>query len=392
YNHDGWSSAVVQEDGSINCSAPFNGNDRSDRICVEPGDVVDVVVTLVDVPTATISGKVTNLDTGAPLAGVDVRIRWHDGDNYPWPNKISDVTTDSNGNYLVTAPALQAIFPARDSYRVELSAKKSNVPLVFCCNEQTTISVTGYADPRYFDVFPGGTYIKNIKLDLTPQDISCGNAQGFVYDDSNGASISSASVELAGEDEGTSGSGRYVYACSEDSYFRLRTGNYDIEALHPRYYGFDSDGNDFYEEWNNSVRINADTVTNVNQIRLWPVGARGSIRVIVQDASADNNPIPNIEVELKGHDLKSGNSDFKSISPDRDTNASGEALFNNLLESWPPTSMPSSVKSRYNMDKEEYSVEVEETDAYQAATVTGIKLNSGENKTVTIRLNPKGAM
>ncbi len=374
----GWSSSVVQGTGSLLCAQPWNGSSAPgvDRICVSPGDNVEVNIPVVPVATATINGYVRD-SNGVPISNADITIRWPDNGNYPWPNKPSLVRTDVNGLYTAIVPAVQSLFPNNAANYLRISAS-ANANITRCCNIPGTVRVNSpvvtFGPLVSGDIRSGG----DLTVTTTPQSERCGDAQGLFRDGRTGSGLSGVAVTLATV-LNTTASGSYIFQCTPPvaGAFSIPVRNYTLTATKANYYSFTTAGNEYYTRVGSGVvAVNEALMNSVGTLDLWPRGT-GTVRVNVvrQGSSA---PIVGASVSLSG-----------PASINRSSDASGLALFNNATESWP---VPEVVgNARYNQTVRDYTVSVTHS-AYENAGQSAVKLDRGNTVTITVTMIPKGGM
>ncbi len=368
----GWSSSVVGVSG-INCSNPWVGNASSDRICVNPGDNLITDIPLVGVPTATINGYVLN-SNGAPIAGADILVRWHD--NTSWPSQPIG-QTNASGYYEVIVPSEQDMFANSTSNYVRLRAQ-INVPITRCCSEpgsELRQSVILQVGPLY----QGNIVSRNMVINTNPGVLTCGNAQGNIIDDKVQTNVPGAGVVISSLTRTTDGGGAYVFQCNEPSLgYRLPAGAAQLTAAHNSYYSYSTAGNSWYTASGPITIVGAQN-TVVPEIGLWPRGL-GNITGTVRNAG-NNLPLYGIPVVLN-----LGIGGTRSAV----TNNSGVYSFNNVSETWPPSEVLGNI--RYQQTVHNHFLSVAVSDNYESYTGNQFTLNAGENRTEDIILIPRGGL
>jgi len=372
----GWSSAVVQDDSSLICSNPWNGNEGSDRICIGPGEDRTVVIPLAPVPTAQAHGFVLDQE-GKPIPDAEIYVYWHENNVFgPRPAGL----TDESGFYRVAVPAEQALFQniASNYPRIEARARAS---VVRCCDTPTF--ETRSASMRVQGpVFPGDDRpVNNIIVNLASTTSSCGDADGKIINDKTESLISGAVISVTGINRTTSG-GFYLYNCPETGY-RLPVGNHNFTVNQGSFYPFFNGGNVWYTA-TARIGVLANVLRTQSDVQLWPIG-RGTIRVNVIDAATGAN-LPNAIVTLRTH-----NTSGTAVTLSMNSDSGGTATFVNVLESWPVENFTSG-NPRYNQTVRTHSLEVHHSEVYDDYSQSGILLISGETKDIEVRLIPKGQM
>lgn len=380
YDRHGWSSARVQEDNSVVCGNPRNGNSASDRICVSPGDEETVNLPVVPVPEVLITGRVVD-NTGKVLPGAVVRARWpRSGDSADWRkgNAVMSAAAAADGRFSFSVPAVQGMFananPFQDYLQVWASA---SVQVMTCCNTtamENRSSITQNVGP----LFPGDGPRDIGDLVIPANDRNCGNATGKMMEKfSGGSAIPGVSVRILGS-ELTDGAGVYLYSCPAQG-FKIPQGGYEFLADKSGYYSYRSGGNMWYAS-RAGVSILANQVA-IYDGRLWPIGA-GTVTGTVKDAGS-GNPLDGADVELR---LYTG---ARSTAK---TDSSGRFRFDNVLETWPPPSLPAN-DPYYQHAARTHSVHVTHPSGIYLPKDQGIpQLNAGETVDMTILLTTQGNM
>ena len=375
----GWSSSVVQADNSLVCSRPWNGSSATgiDRVCVSPGEARIISVPVVPVATRTVTGYVRRQD-GTPIANTPVVIRWHDGGDYPWPQKSPTVTTNSSGFYSAIVPALQELFAnsVGNYLRVTSSAL---VPVLRCCNVATNEQVS--ATIRSGPLFRGNALpSQDITISTVNRTDVCGDASGSIRDARTGSPLSGVAVNLSRAGT-TDSSGAYMYRCAAGVTppYSIVAGTYTLTATRTGYYAYNSGGNSVYSRLNatGGVPVAGNQVNAVGSIGLWPQGS-GTLNItVLRQGTA--TPVTNASVALSGPtsvNLSSGSS-------------GGVYAFNNILETWPVPEVLGN--PQFNQTVRTYTVRVTHS-AYEDAVPLSVTLNRGETKSVSITMIPKGGM
>lgn len=361
FNYRGWSSAVVDAGGGINCSNPWNGNPSSDRVCVNPGETQDLGnIALVPVPTATLTGYVYQSDGTTPVAGATVYINWYNSTSSAY--RYSSATTDGSGYYSALIPAAQELFPDNSSYYNQVRAC-GNVPRMGCCDSPSTQWACS-SWVRIGPAYTGSTLSQDFTLPAGT-DQKCGNADGYVVDGKTAGPISAATVSISVSTT-TDGAGFYEFKCAAAGY-RIPIGNRPVSASKSGYYMFSSAGNNWYAS-RPQITITENNTTTYENIRLWPAGY-GIIRGrIVQ--SGTTPPVSGATVAL---DYYSDGSINQTVT----TGSDGRFVFSSVNESWPA---PEAVgNTYYNQTTRNHSLNVSYTAEYDTATRANLILNNGQD-------------
>lgn len=375
YNSDGWSSACVQEDNSLTCGNAYTGESATDRICVSPGDAVNVTIPLDSIPAVTVTGQISGLASGE--AG-RVYIYWPSCEGRPY---YTWYATDNSGNFSIQIPAAQELWgnsnPAQNYMWVR---PQGPVPYQGCCdNAQTTGQ---YGD--YVQVGPlwAGSSAQNIGILPLPVygDLVCGNVEGEIRDAKTNANINGATITLRGDNEITS-LGQYLYDCPSSGYRLSQGNNQTFYVSHADYYNFQSNGNVQYRS-RAGTTIAANSLTAYDA-SLWPKGY-GTVYVTVVDAST-TSPVENVDVTLL---------QYNGVSYTGTTDENGLVTFFNVLETWPPSALPVG-DSNYNYDAQDHTVTAVSVSAGNyifpvSETVSG--LSAGGTLNIIISIFPEGAM
>jgi len=358
YNYRGWSSAVVGADGSLNCSNPWFGSSTTDRICVNPGDNLNIGnIPLVPVPTGRLNGYVYQSDGVTPVSGAWIDTLWHSG---YW---ASGVGTGANGYYETNVPAAQELFPNNSNYYLWVRAC-GEVPIMGCCNTPSTQGAcTSFV--RVGFIFQADTLTQDFILP-SRQNRRCGNARGYVRNGETGAGLNNVSVSIAWRSRSTDGTGLYEFKCSppNEDYCSIPEGYYSVSASSSGYYNFHSSGNNWYSQ-RGAISIQENQTTTYGDIRLWPQGY-GTIkgRVVI---AGTGTPISGATVSLNLY-TGSGNSVT--------TDGQGRFQFNNIPETWPPPAVVGD--NYYNQTEKKHSLDLSYTNTYEPQTISDLILNDGE--------------
>ncbi len=377
----GWSSAVVRADNSLVCGNPWVGNATSDRICVNPGDAITVALPVVPVATTNLTGEVKDSNNLA-IAGASLVIRWHDNGEYPWTGKALAVTTDSAGKYAATVPAEQNFFNDANDFYIRTYASAS-VPMLQCCN----ISGTVQASPGMIRVGPltaGVNKVQDYVIDTTPQTQTCGGANGLVIDGSTLSGLSGAKVGLSGSKD-TDAIGNYQFQCPDLTLMSVPAKAYYLNTTKANYYDFTTKGNNYYTQvGTGKVIVNKDVGNIMPNVELWPKGV-GTLNVNVVGPGGSSQ-IQGATVSLVG---TASPAPVLSAPAPIVTGANGLAVFNALLETWPPPSVVGNVK--YQQTVSDYTITVNHP-SYETAVVGNVKLDRNQTLTQTINLILKAGM
>lgn len=374
----GWSSAVVQADGGLRCSQPWNGNSSPgvDRICVRPGDDIEVSIPVVPVATATINGYVRNQNKD-PISGAEIIVRWPDNGNYPWPHKTSTIKTDANGFYTAIVPAAQSMFSNVPSNYIRLFASV-DVSITRCCNIEGVVKVNSPPSAVGPLVANDIKSAGDLSVSTAPQSEKCGDAQGVIIDGSAGSGLLDTTITLATSINSTA-SGSYIFQCAKpvSGTFSVPAKNYTLTASKANFYGFTTSGNEYYTRVGAGVvAVQEGLVNSIGTLELWPKGY-GTVRVkIVRHGTG--TPVVGAVVTLWGSVNYSGVS-----------NANGELVLENVLETWPVHGVLGNPK--YNQTVRDYAAGATHT-AYEDGYQLGVKLERGDTITITFTLIPKGGM
>ncbi len=321
YNYHGWSSATVKEDNfTPTCSNPYVGSKASDRITVNPGDNLTVEVPLFPVPTATVKGRVIDEITKAPLAGATVYAQWPFGDWWYKDGFYPFATSDADGNYTYTVPAVQMM--TSGSLRIQA---RRNMPSMGCCETPTTVD--RYSNWISVNGLFEGSIVEVDDLKIKSADpFNCGNVKGNITNAFSGAAINNATITILGSETNTNALGNYIYQCPSVGY-RLPAGAARFLASESSYYPYDNNGNTWYNTAS-AVNIKSNEIVDY-PAKLWPIG-RGTIIFKIVDEGTDY-PIKGAEVKLTLY-----NSSVLTLKSDDE----GSVIFNNVLETWPPIDLP----------------------------------------------------
>lgn len=360
YNYHGWSSSPVRDVGPPVCANPWLGNALADRICVVAGQNLNLGnIALVPVPRATLQGTVRDSVLN-PINNATVHVWWHNGTSstYHWGN----VSSDANGFYQISVPAEQSLFPNTLGYRLYARADGS-ASRKCCCNVDCSATVSSlFYRPALFE---GDVHNHDFSLDLVVPDQQCGNLKGEVWDDAFGFHIGSALVTVSqgslAYDQYTDASGQYLYCCPDPAYSRLPQGSYNITVSRAGYYTFQNTGNTEYKP-QAGPSVSAGTTNTYMQVKLWPRGT-GTIRgKLVQQGTTD--PVIGAAVNLYCYSDADTGNDQNAI-----TDANGNFVFNNVIESWPPTAMTGGGSYYKKTPARKHSLKFSHPDHYEITRV-----------------------
>lgn len=383
YNLEGYSTAVVQADGSLVCSNPYNGNGASDRLEVYPGDNLRVDLSVVPVPEVIVTGRVAD-SGGQPVPGATVRARWPRSEgSRDWykGTSLQTATTDGNGNFTFSVPAVQGLFAASNPANNFLQVwARGTVRVMTCCDVVRNVnrdSNTAYAGP----LFPGDAPRDIGTLIIPSQDDQCGDVGGTIIDDSTGNTLPAVNVNVS-VTEFTDPSGDYLIACDpQQSGYRLPTQLYTFRSILNGYYTNESRGNDQYQRRGpNGYDVNIATDTQIDyDARMWPRGL-ATVMVAVFDQTT-GQPMDGVAVVL---DPYSGGALTQ-------TTAGGVATFTNVPETWPPPGLP--VDGYYRTDVRNHGLEINHDPAnYQPHSEVIQDLRDGETRTISVYLRRNGGV
>ena len=393
YNREGWSSAVVGDDGSLTCPNPYNGSTDSDRICVDPGEEVDIDMPLYPVPRATITGRVVDSD-GNALADATVYAYWprnngQGGEDWEVTGADQTATTSEDGTFVFSVPAVQEMFPEDPSQAqfTSLSISQLNLqirararfPIMVCCDEAGSRSLYGpmmFVGPLY-DGTSGDVGDLIIPI---PDDRECGNVLGLITNDFNNTPVPAVDVEIRGDHEDTDFVGNYAFECAEEG-FRMPAGHYEVfvDDLED-YYDYGSRGNMWYAS-RPDVVIQENQITTRNA-QLWPVG-RGTVIVRVYHEGTEV-PLSGMEVELITYD---GEQHLNGV-----TGEDGSVTLYNVLETWPPPAI-SPDDTYYRHETRFHVLTVEDpSDVYFPETIEASEIDAYETVEIIVNLVKKGGV
>lgn len=386
YNYRGWSSAVVREDGSVVCDNPWFGSAITDRLCVNPGDNLDLGdIVLVEVPLATISGYVRD-STDAPLSGAKIYIRWHDNARwYPYPAG----STDNNGYYQVSVPAAQELFPDTSNYYIRMTAGR-RMPKQTCCNQ----GGTAWRESGWVSVgplFQGDSLQQDFIIPYPPDD-QCGDVQGHVKDEKENFYLEGVRVEIGGRESSSNDLGYYKIEClPEEEGCSIPIGSHGVRAEKSGYYTFESDGDWPYKD-RPEVNIQQNEVATYETIRLYPRGY-GTIKGRVLDV-ANDEPIEGAEVWLDVYNDNVGNK-YDSLTQWHynyvtNTDGEGDFVFSHVIETWPPEGIDDTY---YQTNERKHLIAVTHTEEYEPVILEPFTLKANQELDLgDIHLTKKGQM
>jgi len=226
----GWPVSNFQADGDSSALDPsvapaqagcssinWVGGTGCDNICVKPGDNKPVPLSLVKVPTATISGAISDKGS-APIAGepVTIIVHWHNNDAF-------SQTISNTNSYTISAPAEQELFLNTSSF-FALLIDKYNVSQLQCCNQNAAVTQTPLPQP-VGPLMSGDQKQQTLFINTNPANtMTCGNADGNIIDATTAGAVPGAVVSVFNLNQTTDGSGSYLYQCpiiSQDLSFLL---------------------------------------------------------------------------------------------------------------------------------------------------------------------------
>ncbi len=397
YRSDGWSSAVVDENGNLTCENPAFGGPGADRICVNPGDDIMEDISLSDVREVKIKGDVVD-SNGNAVSGATIFARWprdYDDSARAWwrtDGATRKATADDGGVFTgFGVPAVQDLFPNGSSNDAKLLVfAKGSIEIGGCCNKR--IKVDKQSAPKYigppsagdpeFDV---GTFVINV-----PADLGCGDAEGVITGDPlagfKSGAVPGARVRVGGRDDDDyiDSTGDYKYFCP-DSGFRIPATTYAFRVEQSDFYPYHSSGTNYYApNPNGHIRIKVDQTTiPPYNVKLWPKG-KGNItgKVFTGD--------PDFPIGIAGANVELILSDGRHL-PIIQTDASGDYNFNDVDETWPPSIVVSSGDNYYNKTPQIHTIKVTDlTGIYEAAAASVANLDRGQTVTVNIELHAQG--
>ncbi|MCM8774512.1 MAG: hypothetical protein NC820_07260, partial [Candidatus Omnitrophica bacterium] len=369
YNYRGWSSAVVREDGSTNCSNPWFGSGETDRICVVPGEELEVTIPLIEIPMAKVEGYVRD-DNGNPVKGARVYIRWDDW-NY-WPNKseYGSIKTDNKGYYKADVPAEQEMFPDTNSYYLLMYAT-GYVLRQNCCGEDPVNTYVGSGWYRVGPLYKDTSFTKDFTL--TTEAYKRGHAKGKIIDGKTNEPVHKASVTVDNIKVSTDDSGKWVFKCDGDkectqgcnstTNCKLVIGSKTVSVSKAGYYSFYK--GDYWYASKPTLSISEGITTEYPDIRLFPIGF-GKIKGRVIDADT-KMPLECITVKVETY--------LSSYNEKTTTDSSGKFSFSSL-ESWPPPEIEGD--SYYVQTERKHKIIIESTTLYSGVTISDIALKADE--------------
>ncbi len=386
YQSLGWSSAVMQKNGSLACSNAWNGAPASDRVCLSSGQSITQDILVEPVPEVIITGLVVD-SSGNPIPNATVSALWpRNAGSVAWRKGAvtPTVKTDAQGRFTYSVPAVQGLFPnttagtqVNDLLQVKASATLS---VLSCCqvlsNELRT-SPTIFVGP----LFPGDGPRDIGTLVIPSSDKNCGNATGTIAaKDVAGSPVPDAIITITGPNELTDALGKYLFACpSGVPAYKIPTGNYNFIANKTGFYRYDTGGNSFWYALRPAITIQKNLVTTYNA-RLWPRGS-GTIKVKVVD-KGQQTPIPNINVRLTYYD---------GTTQTAKTDSEGKIdSFSNVPETWPPDGLPAT-DPYYKHTALGHSISASDsTGIYLPIQQTISSLKDGQTLEIKIELVPQG--
>lgn len=387
----GWSSAKVRDEvyapgvgyQNVSCSLPWKGSDgmigteKIDRLCVSAGDEKIVNAVLDPIPTTTVSGVVRDSDNNL-LKNASIY--------FIWPSHISQVrlakaTTDANGFYLATVPAVQDLFPNDYSHTATLSAQYNFSSNTGCCSAPSfDLKRTDVATP---DLRSGTPQTVNfvIQKPPAPENQICGNLTGVVKDYQTSANIQGATIDVASTAAQSQNDGGYHFVCGTSALgYKIPIGNVAYEISKSGYYTRTTKKSDsFYVQNPLSLSITQNPPNPpVFNPTLLKTGT-GTVKVYVRDEN--ENSLSGINVAFYSY---SGTTPW--IVP---TNSGGESVFPSAVESWPPPSITD--QDEFNLQPLKHKIvangnAVSPNPAYGTAQETDIELLNGQVKTIYMTL------
>lgn len=368
YNYHGWSSSPVM-DGTINCSNPWFGNSATDRICVSPGQTYNLGnIALSSVPLAILKGVVRLCDECgmAPIENATVSASWYDGTSWP-----GSATTNFSGEYSLSVPAQQELFPSGYYLRARANAPFQSF---CCCTVTCTVWVSQNQDID--NIYEGNTKTADFLYNYPPMEL-CGNVQGKVMSGATGAKLSDVTVSVASINVTTDTNGYYIFKCPnpEPTAFRIPAGNYVVNATKTGYYSFRSSGNSIYSSVGN-LSVTQFTTNTYQDIKLWPIGY-GVIKGKVYHQGT-TNPVIGATVQLNYY------SDA-SIDRTATTDSNGNFEFTGVYETWPVPAVLGN--SYYSQTARLHYLKFRHPDYYDTSR-SALTLKSGETLDLTVEMTP----
>ncbi len=399
YNPNGWSSSYVRDDaGTLMCANPHWDTSNAggiDRICVHPGDNITVRVPLHRVPFVTVTGRLQNYDTTRDFY-VYVRYPRNLGTDWVYQPYYRRVHIPANpaGEFSIQVPAAQSLTANGDPYNYyTLIRPYAYVNYTACCESDVGAwtwyeGLTNAEDYRPVGPLFEGDTPRDAGVFVMPghSNAICGDAEGEIVDAKTGGAIHLADVNIRGAVDGTNGAGKYQHKCQGAGYrIDAAGGNQRVRVTYTRnpdlYYDLDTNGNTYY-----SSKTGIDIIPNNTASwngKLWPIG-RGTVRVTVLDRST---MVPIVGATVTLYPYNGGSTTAV-------TDGSGLAIFNNVLETWPPPSMDP-LDTYYNHTVRNHSVSVTGVPGNNyILPVSGSveNLNDGGIVDVQLTVAPKGAM
>ncbi|OQX81991.1 MAG: hypothetical protein B6D56_00955 [Candidatus Omnitrophica bacterium 4484_70.1] len=372
YNYRGWSSAVVQKGGGVVCSNPWFGSSATDRICVKPGDDLNIGdIHLVKVPTAKIKGYVYDKE-GNPIYNARIYLRWH---NWAYWCPYPATYTDHNGYYEVSVPAEQELFPDNSSYHL-LMVAGAYLPKLKCCDTGGT-AWRESSWKRIGPLYKGAIKWQNFTISSPPGD-RCGDAEGYVKNGKTNSPLKGVDVRIYGWKK-TDVGGHYRFRCPPEKkiFGSIPIGYYWVYAKKGGYYYFQSYGNRWYSR-RGKIYIEEAKTTTYETIRLWSKGY-GVIkgRVVIANTSPPL-PLEDAKVTLNLYD---GGKKIVTTGED------GRFEFKNVIETWPPPEIKGD--SYYNQALQRHSLTIEAGELYDSQSIGPIELKANEELNLgDIKLSP----
>jgi len=380
YNHEGWSSSIVREDGSIILSNPWWGSDKSDRFSVDPGQTKDIGnIPLIPVPKATLWGYVYYFIKWGipptPLSGAQVKIWWMiNWWTRPW---WGSTYSGEDGKYTIQVPAVHELFPEKSGNGLYMEVSKSGAPSEGCGYQQTCRYLCPWGWGWGYKFYAGDV----VQVDVYLYPEYCGNVAGQVIDQRTSAGLSGVSVNVAGINGSSESGGQYCVptgGCDPDNpLYVVPLGCHVLTAYKSGYYDFSTGGNWWYTRkgwwWQNGkvICVSKEQTTTYN-FRMLNKGY-GTITGRVVDAGS-GDPIGGAKVELY---LYTGSKTTVYTQSD------GTFTINGVLESWPPPDLSSfNSDNYYQTTPRKHSLKVSFTAQYESTTVGNIDVEA--NKTTDL--------
>lgn len=401
YHAEGWSSAFVNNDGSIDCSAGkdgWTGKDEAEDICVQPGETRGIDVPLVPVPVEIVRGTVLEKQTPPPhtpiqntgmLSGdhIEMMVRWSNC-------SVTDISkcwrwngldlANPDGTYSIAIPVQDVIFFNEDTQGGTILYANYFYTKVACCNAPS-LQVSGSAQkPVNFEMKEGGgPYIGKDHIIDTPDFYACGNISGKIVDTSGQNVTGSTTITLFRYTQDTpadapSTDGNYAFKCTNASFYRVPVSKYNIRLTNDDYYPYDSTGNDFYtaKPWPIDLKNDKDDLKDVN-FTLLHRGKANITGFVTYKQGTESIPVKNTVIKLTAY---SGEKPFTAITDDK-----GKYTLNNIPETWPPPTLGSD----YQGTIKTHTITVEGTKALHPYSDSKVNVEAGKDNILDIELKSK---